>query len=364
MPVFEKTGSQSKTGWDASTKTQTLKVGDTTEITLRDDATGGDALTVMRAFSELSVAVVGWGGISDDCTIHELARESTTSRKFVITALKQGAVEIQAGDHLGEWGSNVVAKINVTVKESTRKPSLVFFPGEHSYTYTDGYRAGKQHQLVGNVYVVGGKGEKFRPLWRSRGRLQRPRLRAHGRTNAPRPLRPWQESACHHTGLGRELGDPLGGCPPDQSGRGRVQGGSRWVAVASGPRGEATQAEIDFRIAMKRTDSMDTTLRDVRDSFIDPKSGKLTRTVWNLNHFGKWGWRLLRMPGSVPTDQFVHTTPKEEFAVANKLEVQLDNSHGCIHIVPTDRKTMMDAGYLDEGVEFEVRPYTEKGPPP
>jgi hypothetical protein len=25
---------------------------------------------------------------------------------------------------------------------------------------------------------------------------------------------------------------------------------------------------------------------------------------------------------------------------------------------------MMDAGYLDEGVEFEVRPYTEKGPPP
>ena len=69
------------------------------------------------------------------------------------------------------------------------------------------------------------------------------------------------------------------------------------------------------------------------------------------------------MPGRVPTDQFVHTTPKEEWAVANKLEVQLDNSHGCIHIVPTDRKTMMDAGYLDEGVEFEVRPYTEKGPP-
>ena len=134
--------------------------------------------------------------------------------------------------------------------------------------------------------------------------------------------------------------------------------------VASGPRGEATKAETDFRRAQGKTDSMDTIIKDVRDSFIDPTSNKLTRTVWNLNPFGPWGWRLLRMPGRIPTDQFVHTNPRDEWAVTQNNAVELDNSHGCIHIIPTDRKPMMDAGYLQDGVEFEVRPYTEKGPPP
>ena len=85
--------------------------------------------------------------------------------------------------------------------------------------------------------------------------------------------------------------------------------------VASGPRGESTKAETDFRRAQGKTDSMDTIIKDVRDSFIDPKTNKLTHPVWNLNPFGPWGWRLLRMPGRVPTDQFVHTNPRDEWAV-------------------------------------------------
>jgi hypothetical protein len=364
VPVFEKTGSQSKTGWDANNKTQTLKVGDTTEITLRNDATGGDAITIMRAFSELSVAVVGWGGISDDCTIHELPSEFTTSRKFVITALKQGAVEIQAGDHLGEWGSNVVAKIKVTVTESKRKPSLVFFPGEHSYTYTDGYRAGKQHQIVGTIYVVGGKGEKFRASGGPQvaykdpdsGRMAEPTRPGHYVLGKKEHVttQVWGGNSVIPWGADLRIN------------RGEVefkgeQGGWR---IATGRNGEATEAEIAFRRAQGKTDSMDLILQDVRDSFIDPNSGKLTRTVWNLNPFGPLGWRLWRMPGHVITDQFIHTNPKDEWAVTQKSAVELDNSHGCIHIIPTDRKPMMDAGYLQEGVECEVRPYTEKGPPP
>ena len=269
MPVFEKTGSQSKTGWDASTKTQTLKVGDTTEITLRDDTTGGDAITVMRAFSELSVAVVGWGGISDDCTIHELPREFTTSRKFAITALKQGAVEIQAGDHLGEWGSNVVAKINVRVPESKRKPSLVFFPGEHRHSYLDGYRKGKQDQIVGTIYVVGGNGEKFSAsggprvayLDQDTGRMAEPTRPGHyvlgKKEHVTTPV--WGGNSVIPWGADLQIN------------KGEVefkgeQGGWR---IATGPRGEATQAEIDFRKAQGKLDSMALILQDVRDSFID-----------------------------------------------------------------------------------------------
>jgi hypothetical protein len=362
VPVFEKTGSQSKKGWDASTKTQTLETGDTTEITLRDDATGGDALTVMRAFSELSVAVVGWGGISDDCTIHELPREYTTSRKFAITALKQGTVEIQAGDHLGEWGSNVVAKINVTVKESKRKPSLVFFPGERSATYSDGYRKGTK-QIIGTIYVVGGNGEKFSATGGPQiafkdpdsGRMAGPTLPGHyvlgEKEHVTTPV--W----------GGNSVIPWGATLRINQGEVEFKGDHGGWHVASGPRGEATKAETDFRRAQGKTDSMDTIIKDVRDSFIDPTTNKLTHPVWNLNPFGPWGWRLLRMPGRIPTDQFIHTNPRDEWAVTQNNAVELDNSHGCIHIIPTDRKPMMDAGYLDEGVEFEVRPYTEKGPP-
>ncbi len=105
MLVFEKIGSESKTGWDANKKTQTLQVGNSTEVALRADA-GGDMYAAMASLKELSVAVVGiWGAISDDCTIHELPRVSALVRKFVITALKPGTVEIQAGDHLGEAGA-------------------------------------------------------------------------------------------------------------------------------------------------------------------------------------------------------------------------------------------------------------------
>ena len=129
MAIFEKSGTQSKKGWDAKTQTQTLAIGDTTEVTLRSE---GGASAVL-SFINLSVAVVGiWGGISDDCTIHEIAVGDGLRRRFVITALKPGRVEIQAGTSLGQSGANVVATMKFEVADSKSKPSLVFFPGERA----------------------------------------------------------------------------------------------------------------------------------------------------------------------------------------------------------------------------------------
>jgi len=41
----------------------------------------------------------------------------------------------------------------------------------------------------------------------------------------------------------------------------------------------------------------------------------------------------------------------------------LTNSHGCIHVDPADRDDFIKKGYLNAGTEFEVRPYSESGPP-
>ena len=63
------------------------------------------------------------------------------------------------------------------------------------------------------------------------------------------------------------------------------------------------------------------------------------------------------------TAYFIHTTPEDEAADAKKAAVFLANSHGCVHLVPSERERLMKAGYLKEGMHFEVRPYTETGPP-
>lgn len=43
--------------------------------------------------------------------------------------------------------------------------------------------------------------------------------------------------------------------------------------------------------------------------------------------------------------------------------LSLGNSHGCIHIRPSHRDEMMKKGYLKAGIEIEVKPYGQKGPP-
>ena len=85
--------------------------------------------------------------------------------------------------------------------------------------------------------------------------------------------------------------------------------------------------------------------------------------TWEFNDFGKWGWNL-RLQGA-HTPYYLHTTAENEATVKNDRTtfVELSNSHGCIHIDPIDRDDFMSKHYLDEDTEFEVRPYTESGPP-
>jgi lipoprotein-anchoring transpeptidase ErfK/SrfK len=79
--------------------------------------------------------------------------------------------------------------------------------------------------------------------------------------------------------------------------------------------------------------------------------------LWR-NDFGEWACNL---PGTVC---YIHTTPDDEFAWHfQSKNIQLENSHGCIHLHPKDREDMMRKGYLKQGAYFEVKGYSEKGPP-
>jgi hypothetical protein len=56
---------------------------------------------------------------------------------------------------------------------------------------------------------------------------------------------------------------------------------------------------------------------------------------------------------------FIHTTPKDE-AASQPLDLQ--QSHGCLHIRPKERDTMIEKGYLTEGVRVVVKRYEERRP--
>ena len=133
--------------------------------------------------------------------------------------------------------------------------------------------------------------------------------------------------------------------------------------LATGRNGDVTAAVIPYLRKNGDKHTTDQIIAGVRAIFIDPTTKKLKITTWQKNDFGKWGWNLRTKPGLRSTAYFVHTTPNDEDADAAKIAVQLDNSHGCIHIVPSERDKMMAKGYLKEGVNFEVRPYNETGPP-
>jgi hypothetical protein len=131
--------------------------------------------------------------------------------------------------------------------------------------------------------------------------------------------------------------------------------------VATGPNGDVTKAKMAFMRRDKLTPDLATVIVQVRAFFIDPATGNLKDTTWLKNDFGRWGWNLLSRGHA--TAYFIHTTPGDEQTTREGKDVFLDNSHGCIHLVPAERDRLEKAGYLKRGVSFEVRPYTEAGPP-
>jgi lipoprotein-anchoring transpeptidase ErfK/SrfK len=84
-------------------------------------------------------------------------------------------------------------------------------------------------------------------------------------------------------------------------------------------------------------------------------------TTWERNDFGIWAYNLRR--GGSGTPYYIHTTPEDERDTANRIPFSLAQSHGCIHIRPDDRDTMMGEHYLDRGIHLEVKGYAAIGPP-
>jgi hypothetical protein len=75
---------------------------------------------------------------------------------------------------------------------------------------------------------------------------------------------------------------------------------------------------------------------------------------WNKNDFGDSAWRLQGSPGFL-----LHTTPETEEAAEVGDDVELTISHGCIHVDPHERDEMIARGYLQAGVRFNCKKYTD-----
>jgi hypothetical protein len=82
-------------------------------------------------------------------------------------------------------------------------------------------------------------------------------------------------------------------------------------------------------------------------------NGNLQPT-WYQNDFGMWSWNLQ------PTAYYIHTTPPDEWAEMLGKPRGLENSHGCIHTHPADRKKLEDV--LKTGMTVIVKKYGDVGP--
>jgi hypothetical protein len=352
LASFEKAPNQSKKGWDERSGSQTLGVGEDTEVSLRPTRPEDEGLEIV--IDEPSV-----------CTVHERPPTGAPrTRRFVITALKEGSAMVyarvprSAPDHRGDN----VAYLLVVVKGPKRGVRLVFFPGERSVNYTS-----SRTVTLGMIYVVGGEGERFSAAGGPPLGYIDPTQGGH--TVDPTPAGRYVLGPKEHVTTSTWIKSviPWGAAIRiNGSGEAEFKGDKGGWRLATGPNGEVTAAAIAFAQKSQTKDkkpTRDETIAKVRAIFIDPTTKALKLTTWELNDFGKWGWNLRAQPGRTPTAYYIHTTPADERADAAGRAVELQNSHGCVHVVPTQRDQMIAKGYLAEGVEFEVRPYNEVGPP-
>lgn len=82
-------------------------------------------------------------------------------------------------------------------------------------------------------------------------------------------------------------------------------------------------------------------------------------TPWIFNDFGQWSWNMTKRGHR--TAFYLHTTPRDEMTYDSPVDLQ--QSHGCLHIRPGDRNQMEGQGYLKSGRELQVMPYSKHGPP-
>jgi len=338
MAHFGKYANLSRQGWTESTRTQVITVGQNAHIGLWGGGFSGEDLDV---------------DVDDPtiCVVHEEPFNPAYRhwRHFLITALRKGQTTITAAVASGGVWSTVT--VHVVGHTGVR---LVFFPGERTFVRN------KANIWQGTIYVIGGGGESMTAAggppvgYNDRG----------GHTAEPTPP--------GHYVLGPRIHVTTASWPSSVIPWGaalRINGDNeveyesapgKW-RLATGPKGDVVQAQNSFNQRDKKNVKFADVIADVRQRFIDSTTNQLWSTTWEQNDFGRWGWNLLLNGHGTP--YYVHTTPDDENASAQGKAVFLSNSHGCIHLVPSERDRLMSAGYLKQGVPFEVRPYTEVGPP-
>jgi hypothetical protein len=134
--------------------------------------------------------------------------------------------------------------------------------------------------------------------------------------------------------------------------------GGEWVP-ATGPHGRVTRAQALWRARSGRPMSLLRADQEARGAFFEPDGTLIT--TWLFNDFGKWSWNLRRHGHR--TAYYVHTTPEDEAADGADTRLQLEQSHGCLHIQPADRDEMVTKGYLRIGIEVRITHYGLVGPP-
>ncbi len=335
MANFGKFGNLSLHGWDSKTSTQSITVGQSAHIGLWGGGPGGVDLDV----DCLDESV---------CICHEEPKPKQAGwRHFLLTGLQPGTTDLQALLGSNVWAS---AKVHVTGKSGVK---LVFFPGEH----LNGSR------LLGTIYVIGGKGEAIPAAGGPSVGGKNPMDGGH--TFEPTPAGHYTLGPKQHVIAPSWTTSAIPWGAKLRINKGEVEyqddsGKGGWIQV-TGSKGVLTLAHLHFQQKNKKKITLLEADTAVRNALIDSSTGALRITTWELNDFGRWGWNL-RLKGQ-HTGYYVHTTPKDEQSTAAGQVVLLANSHGCIHIRPADRDDFISKGYLKEGVDFEVRPYSETGPP-
>jgi hypothetical protein len=237
-----------------------------------------------------------------------------------------------------------------TVVNVAPKVRLVFYPGE---TVTGG-------RTMGNIYVFGGANEKFEACGGPKSSGADGPLHSFGPTpkgkyilgpqhqhvtkNWPNSCLPWG-ARIRLTGSIFEYKDKKG----------------VWHE-ASGPNGYVTKINIAYMVRQKERALTPVEKSKIEGQvyklFFDDRGAPITK--WIHNDFGNWAWNLTK--GGSGTAYYIHTTPPDEIAWDDGNDIPLENSHGCVHIHPSDRNEMVLKGYLKKGVVFEVRGYDQKGP--
>lgn len=96
--------------------------------------------------------------------------------------------------------------------------------------------------------------------------------------------------------------------------------------------------------------------REIPPTWIFNAFGKTTFLYYeDVNDNGRFDKGIDRV-----VKDMIHTTPESEAEQARGKDESTGESHGCVHIRPSDREKMKTDGMLNPGTPFFVHRYTEQ----